>query len=235
MSPRRMRSRPAPIGSTECNRRTAALRPSTPTPTPDGSINCRSPMSRRSPIHRAPISPAASSKCSVRCGHTSAHPVAERAVRWLQRNQSAEGSWWGRWGVNHIYGTFSALLGLRAIHADLREPWIRRAVSWLKSVQNPDGGWGESCLSDKDPNWRGRGDSTASQTAWALIGLIAGEDGVSDNVCAECDGCSSGRIPPARGMRPRSPATGSRIISTCATTCIRTIFRCSRWRISARG
>jgi squalene-hopene/tetraprenyl-beta-curcumene cyclase len=110
------------------------------------------------------------------------HPVASRAIEWLRRNQSPEGSWWGRWGVNHIYGTFSALLGLRAIGVDLQEPWIRRAVEWLNSKQNDDGGWGESCLSDKDPTLWGRGSSTASQTAWALIGLIAGETGVSENV-----------------------------------------------------
>jgi squalene-hopene/tetraprenyl-beta-curcumene cyclase len=115
-------------------------------------------------------------------GYPIEHPVARRAIEWLQRNQSPEGSWWGRWGVNHIYGTFSALAGLRAIGADLREPWIRRAVAWLKEHQNDDGGWGESCLSDKDPGWRGRGRSTASQTAWALIGLLAGENGLSDNV-----------------------------------------------------
>ena len=115
-------------------------------------------------------------------GHTPDDPVASRAIAWLQRNQSPEGSWWGRWGVNHIYGTFSALLGLRAIGVDLHEPWIRRAVSWLKSKQNQDGGWGESCLSDRDSAWRGRGDSTASQTAWALIGLIAGEEEISENV-----------------------------------------------------
>jgi squalene-hopene/tetraprenyl-beta-curcumene cyclase len=115
-------------------------------------------------------------------GHTPDHPVAARAILWLQRNQSSEGSWWGRWGVNHIYGTFSALLGLRAIGIDLREPWIRRAVSWLKSRQNDDGGWGESCLSDRDPSWRGRGDSTASQTAWAIVGLLAGEDEISEHV-----------------------------------------------------
>jgi squalene-hopene/tetraprenyl-beta-curcumene cyclase len=115
--------------------------------------------------------------------HRTEHdPVARRAIRWLQANQAPEGSWWGRWGVNHIYGTFSALLGLRAIGVDLREPWIRRAVDWLKSKQNDDGGWGESCLSDKDPSWRGRGESTASQTGWAIIGILAGEDGLSDEV-----------------------------------------------------
>jgi squalene-hopene/tetraprenyl-beta-curcumene cyclase len=117
---------------------------------------------------------------ALRCGKD--HPVAQRAIKWLQRNQAPEGSWWGRWGVNHIYGTFSALLGLRAIGVDLGEPWIRRAVSWLKAKQNEDGGWGESCLSDRDPSWRGRGVSTASQTAWAIIGILAGEDGLDEHV-----------------------------------------------------
>jgi squalene-hopene/tetraprenyl-beta-curcumene cyclase len=74
------------------------------------------------------------------------------------------------------------LLGLRAIGVDLQEPWIRRAVEWLKSKQNDDGGWGESCLSDRDPSWRGRGASTASQTAWALIGILAGEDEIGEQV-----------------------------------------------------
>lgn len=115
-------------------------------------------------------------------GYRADHPAARHAIGWLKREQEADGSWWGRWGVNHIYGSFSALSGLRTIGADMREPWIRRAADWLKSVQNADGGWGESCLSDKDPAWRGRGTSTASQTAWALIGLLAGEDEISDHV-----------------------------------------------------
>ncbi len=114
-------------------------------------------------------------------GYRAGHPVAHRAIEWLRRNQSDDGAWWGRWGVNYIYGTWSALAGLRAIGVDLNEPWIRRAVTWLKSKQNEDGGWGESPLSDKDPAWRGRGASTASQTAWALTGLLAGEDELSEN------------------------------------------------------
>ena len=114
-------------------------------------------------------------------GYRTNHPVATRAIEWLKRNQSPEGGWRGRWGINFIYGTFSALSGLRAIGVDINEPWIKRAVNWLKSKQNPDGGWGESPLSDKDPAWHGRGTSTASQTAWALIGLIAGEDGLSEH------------------------------------------------------
>jgi squalene-hopene/tetraprenyl-beta-curcumene cyclase len=114
-------------------------------------------------------------------GYRPDHPVARRAVEWLRREQSGDGSWWGRWGVNYIYGTFSALSGLRAIGVEIEEPWIKRAVAWLKSVQNPDGGWGESCLSDKDPAMRGRGTSTPSQTAWALIGLVAGEKELSES------------------------------------------------------
>lgn len=114
-------------------------------------------------------------------GYRPEHPVARRAIEWLKREQETDGSWWGRWGVNYVYGTFSALSGLRAIGVDVEEPWIKRAVAWLKSVQNADGGWGESCLSDKDPAMRGRGTSTPSQTAWALIGLVAGENELSDN------------------------------------------------------
>lgn len=115
-------------------------------------------------------------------GYRADHPVAQRAIQWLKREQSPDGAWWGRWGVNYIYGTFSALAGIRAIGADLEEPWIKRAVAWLKDHQNADGGWGESPLSDRDPAWRGRGASTASQTAWALIGLVAGEDSMSESV-----------------------------------------------------
>jgi len=115
-------------------------------------------------------------------GYKQDHPVAARAIDWLKRNQKPDGSWWGRWGVAYIYGTFSALSGLRAIGYDMNQPWIKRATSWLKSKQNADGGWGESPLADKDPAWSGRGNSSASQTAWAIIGLIAGEDGVSEQL-----------------------------------------------------
>src|SRR5579863_1802500 len=115
-------------------------------------------------------------------GYRNDHPVARRAIAWLKRNQESDGSWWGRWGVSYVYGTFSALSGLRAIGVDVSEPWIRRAVEWLKSVQNADGGWGETCLADRDPALKGKGTTTPSQTAWGLIGLIAGENGLSENV-----------------------------------------------------
>jgi squalene-hopene/tetraprenyl-beta-curcumene cyclase len=114
-------------------------------------------------------------------GYRADHPVARRAIAWLKRNQESDGSWWGRWGVSYIYGTFSALSGLRAIGVDVGEPWIKRAVGWLRSAQNLDGGWGETCLADKDPALKGKGSSTPSQTAWALIGLLAGEDELSEN------------------------------------------------------
>jgi squalene-hopene/tetraprenyl-beta-curcumene cyclase len=115
-------------------------------------------------------------------GYRGDHPVARHAIEWLKRNQESFGGWRGRWGINFIYGTFSALAGLRAVNYDLNEPWIRRAVQWLKSVQNPDGGWGESPLSDRDISYAGKGSSAASQTAWAIIGLLAGEDAISDSV-----------------------------------------------------
>jgi squalene-hopene/tetraprenyl-beta-curcumene cyclase len=115
-------------------------------------------------------------------GYRADHPVARRAISWLQRHQERDGSWWGRWGVSYIYGTFSALAGLRAIGVDLEQEWIKRAVAWLKSVQNVDGGWGETCLSDRDPALKGTGTPTPSQTAWALIGLLAGEQEISDSV-----------------------------------------------------
>jgi len=114
-------------------------------------------------------------------GYRADHPVARRAIAWLKRNQESDGSWWGRWGVSYIYGTFSALSGLRAIGVEVDEPWIKRAVGWLRSVQNSDGGWGETCLADKDPARKGKGTSTPSQTAWALIGLLAGDNQLSEN------------------------------------------------------
>jgi len=107
---------------------------------------------------------------------------ARRAREFLLRSQRADGSWWGRWGVNFIYGTWSVLAGLRAIGDDLHGQHIRRAVSWLKAHQNPDGGWGETIASYDDEALAGRGASTASQTAWAILGLLAGENGLTPEV-----------------------------------------------------
>ena len=106
-------------------------------------------------------------------GYDKDHPVAKKAIRFLRKIQEPDGSWWGRWGVNYIYGTWSVLSGLESIKEDFSQPWIQKAVQWLKNCQNPDGGWGETCESYKDPSLSGHGPSTASQTAWALLGLMA--------------------------------------------------------------
>jgi squalene-hopene/tetraprenyl-beta-curcumene cyclase len=103
----------------------------------------------------------------------------DQAIAYLRRTQLAEGSWYGRWGMNFIYGTWSVLCALNAAGVDPDDPMIRKAVDWLKSIQNPDGGWGEDGTSYKlDYDGWEPAPSTSSQTAWALIGLMAvGESG----------------------------------------------------------
>jgi squalene-hopene/tetraprenyl-beta-curcumene cyclase len=104
-------------------------------------------------------------------------PRVQRALAYLRREQEPDGSWFGRWGVNYIYGTWQVLRGLARIGESAADPPVRRAVAWLKDVQNADGGWGETCRSYSDPErYKAVGPSTASQTAWALMGLVnAGE------------------------------------------------------------
>jgi len=106
-------------------------------------------------------------------GETLAHPRAARALDFVKRTQDPRGGWYGRWGANYIYGTWSVLRGLQAIGEDLNAPYIRRAVRWLESCQNADGGWGETLQSYADPSLAGKGESIPSQTAWALLGLLA--------------------------------------------------------------
>jgi len=111
-------------------------------------------------------------------GYDQNHPAVARAVAYIKREQEADGSWFGRWGVNHIYGTAAVLPGLAAVGEDMSEWRYQRAAEWIQSKQNPDGGWGESCASYMDPAQRGVGDSTPSQTAWALMTLFAAGRGV---------------------------------------------------------
>jgi squalene-hopene/tetraprenyl-beta-curcumene cyclase len=100
-------------------------------------------------------------------------PATRSGVRWLIAQQEPGGSWFGRWGVNHVYGTGAAVPALIAAGVDRSHACIRRAVEWLYAHQNSDGGWGEDARSYDDPSWVGRGPSTASQTAWALLALHA--------------------------------------------------------------
>ncbi|HLF12722.1 MAG TPA: squalene--hopene cyclase [Gammaproteobacteria bacterium] len=101
------------------------------------------------------------------------HPAVARGYEFVRSEQETDGSWFGRWGVNHIYGTAAVLPALAAIGEDMSQPYIRRANEWLIAHQNADGGWGETCASYMDDSLRGRGPSTASQTAWALLALLA--------------------------------------------------------------
>jgi squalene-hopene/tetraprenyl-beta-curcumene cyclase len=99
-----------------------------------------------------------------------------RGVQWLLDNQEADGSWFGRWGANYLYGTGAAVPALTAAGVATDAPSIRRAVRWLEQHQNEDGGWGEDLRSYVDRSWHGRGESTASQTAWALLALLAADE-----------------------------------------------------------
>ncbi|MEV0037727.1 squalene--hopene cyclase, partial [Streptomyces sp. NPDC050804] len=101
------------------------------------------------------------------------HPGTRRGIEWLLAEQETSGAWFGRWGVNYVYGTGSVVPALTAAGLPPSHPAIRRAVRWLESVQNADGGWGEDLRSYHDTEWAGRGATTASQTAWALLALLA--------------------------------------------------------------
>ena len=115
------------------------------------------------------------------CGVPPNHPAVRKGIEYLKRTQEIDGSWYGRWGVDYIYGTFLALRGLQASGEGDREAYILRANEWLRAIQNADGGWGESCAS-YDRKTFTAAPSTPSQTAWALLGLIAGGDLRSDSV-----------------------------------------------------
>ncbi|MGD0907489.1 MAG: squalene--hopene cyclase [Candidatus Acidiferrales bacterium] len=131
--------------------------------------------------HNAMIDPSTADvtarvvECLGRYGWPSNHPVIQRAVRFLLKDQTDEGPWFGRWGVNYVYGTSGVLRALETVALTARE-YCQRAVEWLRAVQNPDGGFGESIASYYDPALKGKGNSTASQTAWGLIGLLAASE-----------------------------------------------------------
>jgi squalene-hopene/tetraprenyl-beta-curcumene cyclase len=106
-------------------------------------------------------------------GHDARHPAAQRGLAFIRQTQQPDGSWYGRWGVNYIYGTWSVLRGLEAIGEDASAAYVARAAGWLEGRQNADGGWGETLASYEERELAGRGDSTPSQTAWAILALLA--------------------------------------------------------------
>ena len=117
-------------------------------------------------------------------GFGTGHPQVVRALAFLRATQERSGAWPGRWGVNYLYGTWQVLAGLGSIGFDRGDALVRRAVGWLRQVQQPGGGWGETCRSYDDPSLAGQGAPTASQTAWALLALLAAGEADSDAVRA---------------------------------------------------
>ena len=110
------------------------------------------------------------------------HPQIVDALDYVKRQQETDGSWYGRWGVNYIYGTWQVCRGMAALGIDMAEPWLIKGRDWLESVQHDDGGWGERCNTYDDPVFKGRGPSTASQTAWAVMGLLAFGDANRESI-----------------------------------------------------
>ena len=122
------------------------------------------------------------------CGFSRNHPAIARAIKFMYDEQEDDGSWFGRWGVNYIYGTCGVLPALTAVGDTKETPQIRRALEWLASKQNADGGWGESIASYMEPKYSGTGiPSTASQTAWALMAIMSADDKNYDECIAR--GC----------------------------------------------
>jgi squalene-hopene/tetraprenyl-beta-curcumene cyclase len=112
-------------------------------------------------------------ECLGHCGLRLNHPAVARAVAFIRSRQDPDGSWWGRWGVNYVYGTWQVLVGLAAIGHDMNADFVRGAAGWLHKFQKPDGSWGETCESYDNPALKGTGASTPSQTAWGAMGLMA--------------------------------------------------------------
>jgi sporulenol synthase len=104
------------------------------------------------------------------------HPFVRRGVKWLLQNQKKDGSWYGRWGICYIYGTWAAVTGLLAVKIHRDHPSIRKASQWLYNIQNQDGGWGESCKSDINKKYVPLNESTRTHTSWALDTLITAEN-----------------------------------------------------------
>lgn len=112
-------------------------------------------------------------ECLGHNGMKADHPQIAASIRYIRGQQDVDGPWWGRWGVNFIYGSWQVLTGLNSVKTDMSQPWIQRAADWLKKVQKPDGSFGETAQSYDDQTLKGKGPSTASQTAWGAMGMMA--------------------------------------------------------------
>jgi squalene-hopene/tetraprenyl-beta-curcumene cyclase len=121
-------------------------------------------------------------ECLAAHGFTLTDKPVRRAIDFIRKEQEPDGSWFGRWGVNYIYGTMCVLRGLEAIGFDNHDAVVQQAAEWLRMMQNPDGGWGETIGSYDDVNFKGVGISTSSQTAWAVLGLMAAGDYRSESL-----------------------------------------------------
>jgi squalene-hopene/tetraprenyl-beta-curcumene cyclase len=117
-------------------------------------------------------------------GYDASSPEMQRAIAFIRDQQRPDGSWYGRWGCNYLYGTWLSLWGLKAIGFDMSQAWIRRAAEWVRSCQNSDGGWGETPDSYGDESKKGVGPSSAAQTSWAMMSLLASGDTGSDELRA---------------------------------------------------
>ena len=122
-----------------------------------------------------------------RLGYKPDHRAVAGGLRFVLAEQEEDGAWFGRWGVNYIYGAAAALPALESLDMDMSAENVRRAVGWIVEHQNADGGWGESCSSYSDPAYRGVGPSTASQTSWALIALLSAGEGGHEAVTTGVD------------------------------------------------
>ena len=120
-------------------------------------------------------------------GYGREHPTVAKAIAYLKKEQDPDGSWYGRWGTNYVYGTWSALCALNAAGEDMQAPYLRKAVAWLKSFQRPDGGWGEDGATYWEERRGEAKGSTPSQTAWALLGLMAAGEVDSSEVSRGVD------------------------------------------------
>jgi squalene-hopene/tetraprenyl-beta-curcumene cyclase len=141
-------------------------------------------------------------------GHRASHPTVRRGIDFLKAEQEEDGSWFGRWGTNYVYGTWSALCALNAAGEDMQAPWIRRTVDWLIARQHPDGGWGEDGATYWPAERNAASVSTASQTAWAVLGLMAAGEVENPAVAKGVNHLVEGRRSGARWAEDQYTAVG---------------------------